>query len=98
MLYFKKLSYLRLFFTESLSTVPLLADHFLDIFKPEKGLQYLTVSEKALERMLEYEWPGNVRELRNALERAVKIGNGQESLPEDLPISTLKSHLGTEEE
>jgi len=77
--------------------IPLLANHFLDIFRQEKGLQYLRLSEKAMERMLEYEWPGNVRELRNALERAVVMGNGQEILPEDLPISASKtSHSGME--
>ncbi|MEZ4568608.1 MAG: hypothetical protein R2860_17145 [Desulfobacterales bacterium] len=25
-----------------------------------------------------YDWPGNVRELRNAIERAVVMGNGKE--------------------
>jgi Nif-specific regulatory protein len=38
-------------------------------------------------KMSEYKWPGNVRELRNALERAVVMGNGKEIMPEDLPIS-----------
>jgi Nif-specific regulatory protein len=75
----------------------LLANHFLDIFKQEKGLQHLTISEKAMGKMLEYEWPGNVREVRNALERAVVMGNGQEILPEDLPIFGPKtSHPGME--
>ena len=36
--------------------------------------------------MTDYHWPGNVRELRNAIERAVVLGNGAEILPEDLPI------------
>jgi len=71
--------------------IPLLADYFTDIFKQERGLPHLTISEKALEKMLEYEWPGNVRELRNALERAVVMGNGQEILPEELPISAPKA-------
>jgi len=71
--------------------IPLLANHFLDIFRQEKGLQHLRPSEKAMERMLEYEWPGNVRELKNAIERAVVMGNGQEILPEDLPISGPKT-------
>jgi Nif-specific regulatory protein len=71
--------------------IPLLADHFLDILKQEKGLQHLTISEKAMEKMLGYDWPGNVRELKNALERAVVMGNGQEVLFEDLPISSPKT-------
>jgi len=71
--------------------IPLLANHFLDILKQEKRLQHLKISEKAMEKMLEYDWPGNVRELRNALERAVVMGNAQEILPEDLPISGPKT-------
>ncbi len=71
--------------------IPLLANHFLDILKQEKRLQDLRISEKATEKMLGYDWPGNVRELKNALERAVVMGNGQEVLPEDLPISGPKT-------
>lgn len=39
-------------------------------------------AERAL---LEYSWPGNVRELRNAIERAVILGNGQQITENDLP-------------
>lgn len=77
--------------------IPILANHFLNILKQERGLPRLTISEKAIEQMLEYGWPGNVRELRNALERAVVMGNGQVIMPEDLPIWGPKtSHLGME--
>jgi Nif-specific regulatory protein len=75
--------------------VPLLARHFVDIFKQERGLPNLTVSKNAMDKMLQYDWPGNVREMRNALERAVVMGNGLEILPEDMPIPILKpSHPG----
>ena len=66
--------------------IPLLARYFLNIFRQEAGLQDLKVSESALSKIVEYDWPGNVRELRNAIERAVVMGNGKEILPEDLPI------------
>ncbi len=70
--------------------IPLLANHFLEIFKQEKGLQDLKISKKAMEKMMNYQWPGNIRELRNAMERAVVMGNGKEILPEDLPIFSPK--------
>ena len=35
--------------------------------------------------MVLYDWPGNVREMKNALERAVVMGNGKQIMPEDLP-------------
>jgi Nif-specific regulatory protein len=38
-----------------------------------------------MDLMVEYDWPGNVREMKNALERAVVMGNGKKVLPEDLP-------------
>lgn len=45
-------------------------------------------AERAL---LAYSWPGNVRELRNAIERAVILGNGQQITEEDLPDSVVPS-------
>jgi len=80
---------------ERKSDIPLLCTHFLQVFKEEMGLPHLEFSEAALEKMMEYDWPGNVRELRNAIERAVVMGNGQEVLPEDLPIGGIKkTHAG----
>jgi Nif-specific regulatory protein len=64
-----------------------LTDHFLNVFKKETGLSGLTISEAALDRMSHYNWPGNIRELRNAIERAVVMGDGKTIKPEDLPIS-----------
>ncbi len=66
--------------------IRLLSEHFIDIFRKERGLSQLKISKKAMEKMVHYRWPGNVRELRNAIERAVVLGNGTEILPEDLPI------------
>ena len=71
--------------------IPLMADYFLSIFKHERGVANLTISKKAMDLMLDYDWPGNVREMKNALERAVVMGNGVEILPEDLPNFTPKS-------
>jgi Nif-specific regulatory protein len=66
--------------------IPLLTEYFFNSLKQEMGLPNLTISKKAMENVLLYDWPGNVRELKNALERAVVMGNDQEILPEDLPI------------
>jgi transcriptional regulator with PAS, ATPase and Fis domain len=65
--------------------VPRLANYFLKIFKRERGMSNLTISKKAMNAMLQYDWPGNVREMKNAIERAVVMGNGREIMPEDLP-------------
>ena len=65
--------------------IPLLAQYFLNLYKQERGLPTLNLSQKAMNAMLQYDWPGNVREMKNAIERAVVMGNGNEILPEDLP-------------
>lgn len=40
--------------------------------------------------MIQYDWPGNVREMKNAIERAVVMGNGEAVRPEDLPQFAAK--------
>ncbi len=70
--------------------IPILADYFLAIFKEETVIPNLNVSKATKEKMVQYEWPGNIRELRNAIERAVVMGNGKEILPTDLPIATAR--------
>jgi Nif-specific regulatory protein len=50
----------------------------------------LTLSKKALDAMVQYDWPGNVREMKNAIERAVVMGNGGAIMPEDLPQFAIK--------
>ena len=72
---------------ERLEDVPFLTTHFLDVFKKETGLSGLTISDAAMDKMVHYNWPGNIRELRNAIERAVVMGDGKTIMPEDLPIS-----------
>ena len=72
---------------ERLEDVPLLASHFLELFKKEAGHSSLSISSTAMEKMTQYDWPGNIRELRNAIERAVVMGDGKTILPEDLPIT-----------
>jgi transcriptional regulator with PAS, ATPase and Fis domain len=47
--------------------IPLLIDHFLEIYEYEKDMPPLTGT--VLEKMLDYDWPGNVRELENTLHR-----------------------------
>jgi Nif-specific regulatory protein len=72
--------------------IPPLAGHFLDLFRTEAGLQALKISESAMKKMMTYDWPGNVRELRNAIERAVVMGNGKEIVAKDLPVSGARKN------
>ena len=51
---------------ERIEDVPLLAEHFLERIRAERGAE-LTLSQAALDRLLSHDWPGNVRELENAV-------------------------------
>lgn len=46
-----------------------LARHFLAYRNSQQGTQK-AISERSIQRIIEYPWPGNVRELKHALERA----------------------------
>jgi two-component system response regulator HydG len=53
--------------------IPLLAQHFVQVYAEKNGKAISGCSPTAIERLTEYGWPGNVRELENAIERAVVL-------------------------
>jgi transcriptional regulator with PAS, ATPase and Fis domain len=55
----------------------LLAGYFLEFFKKQFSKEIKKIEKDAQRFLLEYPWPGNVRELRNAIERAVLLGDGK---------------------
>lgn len=62
-----------------------LAAHFLQRACHLGGLPAKSLGTDALLAIERYPWPGNVRELRNAIERAVLVGNGPVVRAIDLP-------------
>ena len=54
--------------------IPLLVDHFLDMFDPAGRIT--EISPEALELLMAYDWPRNVRELRNLIERTLLFMTG----------------------
>jgi two-component system response regulator HydG len=67
------------------SDIPLLAQHFLQVFATAHGKAVTRFDEEALERVGGYAWPGNVRELEDAIERAVRGCQGSRITATDLP-------------
>ncbi len=55
---------------ERMEDVPMLADHFLQIYAEKYKKPDCRFSERAYEQMLNYSWRGNVRELQHVIERA----------------------------
>jgi transcriptional regulator with GAF, ATPase, and Fis domain len=74
---------------ERLDDVPLLGEHFLARFRHQAGRRITGFSPDALAAMTRYSWPGNVRELRNAIERAIVLGDREQIMAQDLPPQVL---------
>jgi len=51
--------------------IPLLASHFLRIYRDEYRREVEGISESALALLIHHDWPGNVRELRSTIQTAV---------------------------
>jgi two-component system response regulator AtoC len=66
--------------------IPPLVEHFLVKFRHAPGAIPTSISEEALQRLVDYDWPGNVRELENAIERAVVLSRGNPITVEHLPF------------
>jgi two-component system NtrC family response regulator len=68
--------------------VPLLTRHFLKQYAGRYGIPDLSVSEDAMDKMVQYNWPGNVRELQNVIERLALLAKDNlihvETLPEEI--------------
>ena len=65
--------------------LPMLADHFREVYKGEFRKNVAAISAGALEVLRSWDWPGNVRELRNVIERAMIFADGTELKQSDLP-------------
>ena len=76
------------------SDIPLLAQHFLNVFTSQMNKRITRISPAGIKRLVDHDWPGNVRELENAIERAVVICKSDEIQPSDFPFS----HAQTEEQ
>jgi DNA-binding NtrC family response regulator len=68
--------------------IPLLAQHFLDIFAARYDTTGRRFGEAALAMLLAHDWPGNVRELRNVCERTFVLASSPlpEIQPHELPL------------
>jgi len=78
---------------ERAADIPLLVEHFVELFNRTKGKELQGFSQEALDALVRYPWPGNVRELEHLVERIVILkGQGMArmaDLPEPYRGSTL---------
>ncbi len=57
--------------------IPLLVEHFVDKFRHTAASSPGRVTQRAMDKLMEYDWPGNVRELINIVERATVLAQGE---------------------
>jgi Nif-specific regulatory protein len=67
--------------------IPLLVDHFMQVFSQENDKSVTRLSREALDLLVTYQWPGNVRELENCIERAIVLSQTGTITAELLPES-----------
>ena len=66
--------------------IPFLAEHFVKKLSKEVGGRIESISEAAIQKLMQYHWPGNVRELENVVERSMVLSQGPVLEPEDIKI------------
>ncbi|HSI85664.1 MAG: sigma-54-dependent transcriptional regulator [Candidatus Methylacidiphilales bacterium] len=71
--------------------IPLLAQHFLNLFASEMGMHHPLLSQEARESLERYPFPGNVRELKNIIERALIESGGGPITPRHLYLASAKA-------
>ena len=68
---------------ERVEDIPLLINHFLDLFSPNTPIH---IAPEVIEVLAAYPWPGNVRELENVIERLVTVGDRADITIDDIPL------------
>jgi len=65
--------------------IPLLVDHFREKFNLLMGKEIRSVSDEAMERLMNYSFPGNIRELENIIEHGFVICKGEQIEVQHIP-------------
>jgi two-component system nitrogen regulation response regulator GlnG len=77
---------------ERLDDLPLLVEHFIQLFNHSLGKQVRSVAPEAMQLLRKHAWPGNVRELQSAIKYALVHVVGEvltvDCLPENLRTET----------
>ncbi len=66
--------------------IPLLVDHFLNLFTEDGRTYRASISDNALSILMDYPWPGNVRELQSAVRFALVKSRGKQIRANHLPF------------
>ena len=70
---------------DRLEDLPLLIDHFCDLFNKRFQKEIEGLSNEVLNTFMSYSWPGNIRELEHVIEHAFVLCRGQVITLEHIP-------------
>jgi transcriptional regulator with GAF, ATPase, and Fis domain/tetratricopeptide (TPR) repeat protein len=70
--------------------IPLLAEHFLEIYSQKMDRTVAGFAASAMDLLVSYSWPGNVRQLEHEIERAVTFVREGELVTPDLFSEELR--------
>ena len=70
---------------DRMEDVPMLAEHFLQVYSDKYKRRDLEFSQGAYNQMLNYSWRGNVRELQHVIERAVLLSKSSKISSLNIP-------------
>ncbi len=68
--------------------IPFLAGHFVNRLAAANGSAVNSITEAAIQKLMEYHWPGNVRELENVIERSLVLSSGTTLDAADIRLDT----------
>lgn len=71
--------------------IPLLANHFLNIYCKKYNKQMKKITPAIMERLCAYQWFGNVRELQHTIERVVIMSESETLQPDDFYLSSKEA-------
>jgi DNA-binding NtrC family response regulator len=78
--------------------IPLLCQHFLQLFSEEMGMAAPALAQDALDWLTTYGFPGNVRELKNLIERALIASGGKTIERKHVQVSTTPNAIAVTRE
>jgi DNA-binding NtrC family response regulator len=69
--------------------IPFLAEHFVKALAADNGSPVESITEAAINKLVEYHWPGNVRELQNVIERSLVLCAGTKLDADDIKLESI---------
>ena len=73
--------------------IPTLTETILKRIARRRGIENITLTDEACQRLLAHRWPGNIRELENIIERASAFCEHNRITPDDLDLNQETSSM-----